>query len=101
MDNSIPKKIFLQWCNDDGIPIDIDGNEDITWCEDRQSKFDEEYHHVSIIERFEKEKEWLINKCTSLMPALENNDADAKVETTSVIWEMQQALNQEGISEQK
>ena len=62
MDNKIPKKIYLQWYDEDGVEIQTDfmNEQDVLWCEDKINDTDIEYYHVSENERLRKEKEWLI-----------------------------------------
>jgi len=56
MDSTIPKKIYLQWYDEDGVEIQTDfmNERDVLWCEDRIDDTDIEYHHVSEIERLKE-----------------------------------------------
>ena len=54
--NDAPKKIYLL-CYGESRE---ESGEDIFWCEDRINDTDEEYYHVSEIERLREENKWLI-----------------------------------------
>ena len=55
MDNNAPKKIYLLCYGES----QEESGEDIFWSEDRINDTDEEYYHVSEIERLRKELEWI------------------------------------------
>ncbi len=64
MDKSVPKKIYLQWCDEDGEIIDIDSGGEVCWCEDKINCTDEEYIHVSEFERLKEEiEDALVESC--------------------------------------
>jgi len=118
VDNKIPKKIYLRWYDEDGVPYE-EGSEEVTWCEDivyaddveyilateieRLRKGNDEYvkqynrrfgEHMKEVIQLRKEKEWLVENYAKTLYA-QMGVYTKKAYNAIVIDAMQQALKEE------